>query len=103
MTVYVIANVKFTREELYRRYQSRFADVFKQFKGKLLVADEAPKVVDGSFAHNKVVIMQFPDKAEAERFLNSPAYREISKDRIAGAETLAVMVKGLPVPLVGEG
>lgn len=103
MTVYVIANVKFTKEELYRRYQSRFADVFRQFRGKLLAADEAPKVIDGPFAHNKVVVMQFPDDAEAERFLNSPAYQEISKDRIAGAETLAVMVKGLPVPLVGAG
>jgi len=103
MTVYVIANVKFIREELYRRYQSRFAGVFRQFKGKLLVADEAPTIVDGTFAYNKVVVMQFPDETEAGRFLNSPAYQEISKDRIAGAETLAVMVKGLPVPLVGEG
>jgi len=103
MTVYVIANVKFTKEELYRRYQSRFADVFRQFKGKLLVADEAPKVVDGAFAHDKVVVMEFPDEAEAERFLDSPAYQEISKDRIAGAETLAVMVNEFPVPLVGEG
>lgn len=103
MTVYVIANVKFTKEELYRRYQSRFADVFRQFRGKVLVADEAPKVFDGAFAHNKVVVMEFPDAAEAERFLNSPAYQEISKDRIAGAETLAVIVKGLLVPLVGEG
>lgn len=101
MTVYVIANVKFTKEELYRRYQSRFAEVFRQFKGKVLVADEAPKAIDGKFAHNKVVVMQFPEEAEAERFLNSPAYQEISRDRIAGAETLAVMVKGLPVPLVG--
>jgi uncharacterized protein (DUF1330 family) len=63
MTVYVIANVKFTKEELYRRYQARFFDVFKQFKGRLLVADEAPKVLDGAFPHDKVVVMQFPDRA----------------------------------------
>lgn len=103
MSVYVIANVKFTKEELYRRYQSRFADVFKEFNGKLLVADEKPMVLDGAFAHNKVVVMEFPDETEAERFLTSPAYQEISIDRIAGAETLSVMVKGLPVPLVGSG
>ncbi|MFZ5734144.1 MAG: DUF1330 domain-containing protein [Pseudomonadota bacterium] len=103
MTVYVIASVTFTKEELYRRYQSRFADVFKQFKGKLLVADEKPTVLDGAFTHNKVVVMEFPDEAEAERFLTSPAYQKISEDRIAGAETLSVMVKGLPVPLVGSG
>jgi uncharacterized protein (DUF1330 family) len=95
MTVYVIANVKFTKEELYRRYQARFFDVFRQFKGRLLVADEAPKVLDGAFPHDKVVVMQFPDQAEAERFLYSPAYEEISKDRIAGANVVSVLVRGL--------
>lgn len=103
MTVYVIANVKFTKEDLYRRYQSGFADVFKQFKGKLLVADEKPTVLDGNFAHNKVVVMEFPDEAEAERFLTSSAYQKISEDRVAGADTLSVLVKGLPTPLVGSG
>jgi uncharacterized protein (DUF1330 family) len=98
MTVYVIAQVKFTREELYRRYQARFADVFRQFKGRMLVADEAPLVLDGQWLHDKVVVMQFPDQAEAERFLYSPAYEEISKDRIAGSEVVSVLVKGLPQP-----
>lgn len=99
MTVYVIAQIKFTREERYRLYQSRFAGVFKQFKGRLLVADEKPKVLDGEWTGDKVVIMQFPDEPEAMRFLHSPAYQEISKDRIAGAEVSSVLVKGLPSPL----
>lgn len=98
MTVYVIAQVKFTREELYRRYQDRFFDVFRQFNGRLLVADEAPVVLDGKWTHDKVVVMQFPDQAEAERFLYSPAYEAISKDRIAGSEVISVLVKGLPQP-----
>ncbi|GIQ73081.1 DUF1330 domain-containing protein [Bradyrhizobium sp. RD5-C2] len=96
MTVYVIALVKFTQEEYYRRYQSRFADVFKAFNGRLLAADERPKVLDGKWTRDKVVIMEFPDEAEATRFLGSPAYQEISRDRIAGATVLSLLVKGLP-------
>jgi len=96
MTVYVIAQVKFIDEERYRRYQSRFSGVFRLFKGRLLVADERPKVLDGEWTRDKVVVMEFPDEAEAMRFLDSPAYRDISKDRIAGAEVLSVLVKGLP-------
>ncbi len=99
MTVYVIAQVKFTREEYYRRYQSQFAEAFKPFKGRLLVADEKPKVLDGEFTRDKVVVMEFPDEGEAMRFLDSPAYQEISKDRISGAETLSLLVKGLPSPI----
>lgn len=96
MTVYVIAQVKFTQEALYRRYQSRFADVFKQFSGRLLVADEKPLVLDGTWSHDKVVVMEFPDQAEAERFLYSPEYEDISRDRIAGSDVVSLMVKGLP-------
>jgi uncharacterized protein (DUF1330 family) len=96
MAIYVIAQIKFTKEELYRRYQARFFDVFKQFKGRLLVADEKPVVLDGAWPHDKVVVMEFPDQAEAERFIYSPAYEEISKDRIAGSEVVSLMVKGLP-------
>jgi uncharacterized protein (DUF1330 family) len=99
MTVYVIAQVKFIKEEYYRRYQSRFAEVFKPFKGRLLVADEKPKVLDGEFTRDKVVVMEFPDEGEAMRFLDSPAYQEISRDRILGAETLSLLVKGLPSPM----
>jgi len=42
MSVYIIAQLKFTRRELYDRYQSRFVGVFKKFRGKLLVADAHP-------------------------------------------------------------
>jgi uncharacterized protein (DUF1330 family) len=98
MTVYVIAQIKFTKEELYRRYQARFFDVFKQFKGRLLVADENPQILDGEWSHDKVVVMEFPDQTEADRFIYSPEYGEISKDRIAGSEVVSVLVKGLPQP-----
>lgn len=96
MTVYVVAQVKFTREDLYRRYQARFFDVFRQFEGRLLAADEAPVVLDGAWSQDKVVIVHSPDQAEAEQFIHSPAYEEISRDRIAGAETISLLVKGVP-------
>ena len=98
MPVYVIAQIKFTDESLYRRYQARFADVFRQFKGRLLAADESPIVIEGEWLRDKVVVMQFADEAEARSFLDSPAYLEISKDRIAGSDVVALLVNGLPQP-----
>jgi len=99
MTVYIVAQLKFTHEELYRRYQARFFDVFKQFNGRLLAADEKPQRLEGAWDQNKIVLMEFPDQSEAERFVNSPAYQDISKDRIAGAETVSLLIKGLPQPV----
>ncbi len=87
MSVYIIAQLKFTRRELYDRYQSRFMDVFRKFKGKLLVADAHPVVLEGEWPRDKVVIM--------EEFQTSPEYQEISVDRKAGAEAIVLTVRGL--------
>jgi len=68
MSVYIIAQLKFTRRELYDRYQSRFMGVFKKFRGKLLVADAHPVVLEGEWPRDKVVILEFPDAEAAQRF-----------------------------------
>ena len=94
MTVYIVAQLKFTRRELYDRYQSRFADVFRKFKGKLLVADENPVVTEGNWERDKVVIMEFPDDAAALEFQTSPEYLEIAEDRKAGADAVVLTVRG---------
>src|SRR5262249_62399759 len=54
MSVYIIAQLKFTERERYDRYQARFMGVFKNFKGKLLVADDHPVVLDGDWPRDQV-------------------------------------------------
>jgi len=95
MSVYVIAQLKFTRRELYDRYQSRFADAFRKFKGRVLVADEHPVVQEGDWGRDKVVILEFPDDAAAQEFQTSPEYQEIAIDRKAGADAIVLTVRGL--------
>jgi uncharacterized protein (DUF1330 family) len=95
MTVYAVAQLSFTDVEAYRRYQARFMEVFRRFDGRLLAADEAPEVTEGSWSGDKIVLMSFPDKAAYKAFAGSPEYLEISKDRWAGAVTTALLVRGI--------
>jgi uncharacterized protein (DUF1330 family) len=95
MSSYVVAQLRFTDEALYRRYQRQFAQVFAGSGGKLLAADEAPAVLEGAWAMDKVVVMEFDTPSAAREFLESPAYQSISKDREAGAQTVALLVQGL--------
>lgn len=94
MTVYLVAQLAFTDVAAYRRYQAKFMDVFRKFDGRLLAADEHPKVLEGRFDRDKIVIMSFPDDAACLRFADAPEYQEISNDRRAGAQTLSLIVKG---------
>lgn len=94
MTVYAIAQLRFTDRVAYDRYQARFMDVFRRYSGTLLAADESPEVVEGDWDREKVVLMSFPDDAAFRSWAQSPEYQEISKDRQAGADTVVLLVKG---------
>jgi uncharacterized protein (DUF1330 family) len=94
MTVYVVAQLRFTDRAAYDRYQARFFEVFRQFNGRLLAADESPAVLEGEWGRDKIVMMSFPDEAAYRRFGESPAYQEIAGDRKAGADAVVLLVKG---------
>jgi uncharacterized protein (DUF1330 family) len=66
MSIYVMAQLSFTNLDAYRRYQNRFMTVLKQFGGSLLVADEAPVVLEGAWGRDKIVLMSFADQAAFE-------------------------------------
>jgi uncharacterized protein (DUF1330 family) len=95
VTVYAIAQLRFTDRAAYDRYQAKFMEVFVRHPGTLLAADESPQVVEGRWDREKVVLMSFPDEAAFRGWAQSPEYQEISKDRHAGADTLVLLVKGL--------
>ena len=96
MTVYAIAQLKFTDRAAYNRYQAAFIDIFARYSGTLLAADEAPRVVEGEWNSDKVVLMSFPDENAFREWAESPDYQRISEDRRAGAETVVVLVQAIP-------
>ncbi|WP_039799139.1 DUF1330 domain-containing protein [Nocardia araoensis] len=95
MTVYAIAQLKFTDRAAYDRYQARFLDVFVRYNGTLLAADESPQTIEGVTDREKVVLISFPDEQSFRAWADSPEYQEISKDRHAGADTVTLLVRGL--------
>ena len=94
MTVYAIVQLKMTDRAAYDRYQARFFDVFKKFKGRLLSADERPAVLEGTWDRDKLVLMSFPDEAAFHDWAGSPEYLEISRDRKAGADGIVLLARG---------
>ena len=104
MTVYAIAQLRFTDRAAYDRYQSRLMGVFAQYAGTILAADEAPAVIEGDWDREKVVLMSFPDESSFRAWANSPEYQEISVDRRAGSDAVVLLnparraVPGSPAP-----
>ena len=95
MSVYAIAQLKITDRATYDRYQAKFMGVMKRFQGRLLAVDENPKVLEGKWERDKVVLLSFPDEAAFQQWADSPEYQEISKDRKAGSEAVVLLLKGI--------
>jgi len=95
MTVYALAQLTIHDRVRYGRYQGRFMDVLRRHKGRLLAADESPRVVEGRWEREKVVLLSFTDEAAYRAFAESPDYREIAADRRAGADAVVLLVKGI--------
>jgi uncharacterized protein (DUF1330 family) len=93
MSVYAIAQLWIHDRVAYGRYVNRFMEIFKKYKGRVLVADENPVIVEGAWDGDKVVVVSFPDEVAYREWAESPEYLEIAKDRKAGAKTVIVLVK----------
>jgi uncharacterized protein (DUF1330 family) len=101
LSVYALALITIEEREAYERYAARFLDVLRPFGGRLLAADEAPLAIEGDPCFEKVVLVEFNDEQAFRRWFDSPAYREIAKDRRAGS-TGAILLVHAP-PRRGEG
>ena len=95
MSAYVLAQLNFTDEARYRVYQSDFESVFAHSGGEVVVADEAPDLLEGDWYGDKIVILKFSTKRAALDFMNSAPYQDISKNRRAGASTISLLLDGV--------
>ena len=54
MSVYAIAQLWIHDSATYGRYVNRFMDVFKNYNGRVLVADENPMLLEGAWDGDKM-------------------------------------------------
>lgn len=94
MTAYVVAQITVHDRVRYDRYAAAFLPTLKAFGGRLLAADEAPEVLEGTWGHGKLNIIAFPDKAAATAWAASGEYQAIVGDRLAASDGVALLVKG---------
>src|SRR4051812_45989546 len=95
MTAYALAQITIHDRPTYDRYAVQFLDVLAGFDGRLLAADEGPEVVEGDWPHQKVVLIEFPDRGALDRWAGSDAYQAIAVDRLASTTGSVLVIEGL--------
>lgn len=77
MPAYSIFAITITDPVRYADYARHTPRIIDQYGGRMLVRGGEPEVTEGSFPGQRVVVVEFADRAAARRFLNSPEYQAI--------------------------
>ena len=92
MTAYVVARVKVTDPEQYKRYAARTPDCVAAFGGRFIARGGEPVTLEGPEFKDRMVIIEFPSMEQAEAFYRSPEYTEIKalREHAAVGEFIAL-------------
>lgn len=96
MPVIIIGLFDYKDEAAYRRYVELATPIFMREGVKFIVNDEDPIIMGGDIALDKVVVMEFRDKAHMATFFALPDYQEAAVHRDQGVKMRLIRVRRFP-------
>ena len=95
-TVYALVLVdSITDREGYSRYGDGFMEVFSQYQGRILAADESPTMVEGDWPVKRTVLMAFPNEEGLNAWYQSPEYQKLAQHRWQSSTARIAMLHAL--------
>jgi uncharacterized protein (DUF1330 family) len=94
MKAYAIVQETVTDEAMFAEYRKDVIATLAPFGGTFVVRGGHLTVVEGQWPHQRTVIIEFPSRAAAEGWYNSPAYQKIVPLRLKASTGNFVIVDG---------
>ncbi|WP_432664183.1 DUF1330 domain-containing protein [Wukongibacter baidiensis] len=95
MSAYFVAQIRIEDEVEYQKYLDQCDTVFKNYKGKYLVVENQPTVLEGEWKYSRMIIIEFESEDALRDWYESDEYQEILKFRLNASKCDTVIVKGL--------
>lgn len=95
MAAYMIVTAKIAdRQRFIEGYGKAAAALVQQFGGRYLLLGPGAELLEGEFGDGaSMVISEWPDKATARRFWDSPEYAEVKKLREGIADCQVLLIE----------
>jgi uncharacterized protein (DUF1330 family) len=95
MAAYVVVDIEVQNREQYERYKARVNPSIEMYGGRYLVRGGRVETVEGSWAPQRFVIVEFADVDRAKAWWSSDEYAELKALRQASARTHMIVVEGV--------
>jgi uncharacterized protein (DUF1330 family) len=95
LTAYIVAAVDVEDARAYTAYRERVPAILAAYGGRYLARGGTQTVLEGTWPGGRTVVMAFADRASAEAFYMSEAYRQILPIRQGTSTGALVIVDGV--------
>jgi len=95
MPAYVIIEIKVRDAAKFEEYKKKAPPSIAAYGGKYLVRGGSVETLDGTWAPERIVILEFPSMARAREWYNCEQYAEAIQLRHASATSQFILVEGL--------
>ena len=94
MPAYSVAIFTVSDPERYQEYAKHAGPAVDKFGGKFFMRGSKPEVMEGSFDHARMVIVEFPDMDTARKYASSPEYQAARSKRLGAADFNLILFEG---------
>jgi uncharacterized protein (DUF1330 family) len=94
MSAYLIGEIEVTDPAVYEEYRKQVLAVVTKYGGKFLVRGGKVEPLEGGWAPRRVVVLEFPSMAQAQKFYGSPEYAPLIQLRQKASKGKLVLVEG---------
>ena len=95
MPAYVIVEIKVHDTAKFAEYKKKAPPSIAAYGGKYLVRGGPLEILDGTWAPERIVILEFPSMARAREWYNCEQYAEAVQLRHASATSKFILVEGM--------
>jgi uncharacterized protein (DUF1330 family) len=94
MKAYLVLDFSVNSFAGFRKYIAEIPAFIAKHSGKYIVQGAEPTPVEGDWKPERMVILEFPERKNAQEFLNDPEIQDLFKVRHATTTSKLVLVDG---------
>ena len=94
MSAYVIAEIDVVDPAAYEEYRKQVLAVVTKYSGKFLVRGGNIDPKEGGWTPKRVVVLEFPSMAQAQKWYHSADYEPLIKLRQKASKGKLILVEG---------
>ena len=96
MSAFLVVDITVHDPEMYKEYVSKAPPFIEKYGGVYRVRGGEVVTLEGTWSPQRLVVVEFPSREQAEAFVADPGYQSVAAIRHQAATTNMIIAEGWP-------